>query len=327
MDAKATWTTGSNGHDRGMEESVALAVARLAIAVVQEDERVSPEASECIQDLIYQLSSLTAESFQNLETLMAKPLFSEQRESIFREFGEQVKTPEERAFALYVIKQLVGGDGVAGEKQQALSAAVEEALDVGDVGRLEGVMRGPFSQRVAELREQPAYCRDVLRFLEHNVHSTAARQELHIASWRLTPEEEERLGLTGALIARLPLGEVEDETLRKNIVRSLHARLELDFPLASYAAIAATTPGAKQLDFLRLVRRLFHITTEAQRIALLYVLVDVAECVERPGIGQLDAIMNIAANIRVGQDAFSPVLEYIEERWGPRVLEELYAAG
>ncbi len=303
----------------GIEESTALSLARAAIAIAWADGELHPEEVACVEDLLYQLPALSPGALAEIKRLLRSPVPTEERDAAVAGFSSLLCDPEIRAFALDALAQLIVADGRVTPAEEAIMESIDTALGRGSGADSDRALRELLADHLPCGPDSEPRRKDVARFIDHNVGSLAARYELLAASWRVLPGDRERAGLLGALIARLPLGDIEDEPLRAVITRSLRSKLGMDTPLAGFAAIAATTPGAAYLDLSRVARLLYELTDDRQRCEFIHVLVDVVDVVGDPGFEPLDEIMNIAANLRVGQDDFSRVLERVESSWGSAV--------
>ncbi|MCC5807949.1 MAG: TerB family tellurite resistance protein [Opitutales bacterium] len=304
----------------GIKESTAFALARAAIALAWADGELHPEEVACLEDFLYQMPALSPGSLAEIKRLLRSPVSAEERDAAVAGFSSLLCDPEIRAFALDALAQLIAADGRVTPAEECIMDSIDAAIARGDSGPdSDMALHSLLADHLPCGSDSEPRRKDVARFIDHNVGTLAARYELLAASWRVSPGDRERAGLFGALIARLPLGDIDDEPLRGVITRSLRTRLGLDTPLAGFAAIAATTPGAAHLDLSRVARLLYELTDACQRREFIHVLIDVVDEVGEPGFEPLDEVMNVAANLRVGQDEFSAILERIESSWGSAV--------
>jgi tellurite resistance protein len=306
-------------------ESSSLAVARVAIAAAWADGVLSDDELECLQDLLYQMPTLSTEGFRETQRLLRSPISPAQREAFLADLKNHLRSREACDFALYAIHELIAADGSITAEEQALFDKITEMANEADTSALSAAFTEPLARRLFSLRPSAGHSRDIQRFVHQHVRVMATRLELSVSAWRLAPAEEEHLALMGALIARLPLPGVLMPQIRDEVVRSLRRHLKMEVPRAVYVSIAATTPGAESLDLLRVARRFYESSSDAERRALPQVAFDLAQSLARPGVEQLDAIMNIAANLRLAQKDFDPLLEAVGESWGEHVMEELRA--
>ncbi|MCC5840425.1 MAG: TerB family tellurite resistance protein [Opitutales bacterium] len=306
-------------------ESCSLAVARVAIAAAWADGVLSDEELECLQDLLYQMPTLSTEGLREMQRLLRSPISPAQREAFLADLKSHLSSRDACEFALYAIHELIAADGTVTSEEQALFDKIVVMANEADTSALSAVFTEPLARRLFSLRPRAGQSRDIERFVHQHVRVMATRLELSVSAWRMAPTEEEHLALMGAMIARLPLPGVLMPQIRDEVVRSLRRHLKMEVPRAVYVSIAATTPGAESLDLLRVARRFFEGSSEAERRALPRVAFDLAESLVRPGVEQLDAIMNIAANLRLPQKDFEPLLEAVGESWGERVMQEMLA--
>ena len=310
----------SHGMPPGIEESTALALARAAVALAWADGELHPEEVACLEDILYQLPALSPSALSEIKNFLCSPVPRKERDAAVAAFLSLLGDPEVRVFALDTLAQLIAADGRVTPGEEALMESIDAALGCADAGPdSHHALRSLLAEHLPCGPDSEPRRKDVARFINHNVGSLAARHELLAASWRVPPGDRERAGFFGALIARLPLGDTEEDSLRAVITRSLRSRLDMDTPLVGFAAIAATTPGAAHLDLSRVARLLHELTDARARREFLHVLVDIVDAVGVPGFEALDEIMNIAANLRVGQDEFSPILDRVESSWGAAV--------
>lgn len=306
-------------------ESCALAVARLAIAAAWADGKLADEELECLQDLLYQMPTLSAEGGRETQRLLRSPVTEAQRKAYIADLKRHLRSHEERDFALYAIQELIAADGSISPEEHALFDEIAQMARESDPTVLEAALSEPLARRLFAFRPHAGQSRDIDRFVQQHVRVMASRLELSVSAWHLAPAEEEHLALMGAIIARLPLPGILPPSIRDEVVRSLRRHLHLDVPRAVYVSAAATTPGAESLDFLRVARRFYEGSSEAERRALPRVTYDLAQLMSQPGVEQLDAIMNIAANLRLPQKDFDPLLESVATSWGEHVVGELRA--
>lgn len=306
-------------------EPCALAVARVAIAAAWADGVLADEELECLQDLLYQMPTLNADGLRETQRLLRGPITPAQRDAFVADLKKHLCSQEACDFTLYAIQELIAADGTVSAEEQALFEKIVQMANEADPSALDAALSEPLTQRLFSLRPRTGQSRDLDRFVHQHVRVMASRLELTVSAWRMAPAEEEHLALMGAILARVPLPGVLMPRIRDEVVRSLRRHLQMEVPRAVYVSIAATTPGAESLDLLRVARCFYESSSEDERRALPRVAFDLAEALTEPGVEQLDAIMNIAANLRLPQKDFDPLLEAVAQSWGERVVEELQA--
>jgi uncharacterized tellurite resistance protein B-like protein len=286
-----------------------MALAKVIIAAAWADGEMSNEEINSLKDLLFRMPEMTARDWARLEIYMHSPVSQSDRLRLVQELQASLSTPADKALAISKLEELAAADDVVTAEERAVVKEIKGALqevDVSIFGRMGRLLRGPVQRRaeaVAESHNRELFLDDFLKnriFYKVRRHLDQDTFELDL------PEIELRkLSLAGGLMARVAMvdHQVTEEEFEAMLAIMLQ-KWELSREAAAFVAEIAVDEISKDLDFYRLTRRFFELTSEAERLRLLDVLFAVAQAGGRVSYEETEEIRTISKMLKLTHKQF-----------------------
>ncbi len=286
-----------------------MALAKVIIAAAWADGEISNEEVNSLKDLLFHLPEMAAKDWARLEIYLDEPVGEAERERLMAELQAALVTPADRRLALSTLEAVIGADGQVTEKERVvvneIKAALEE-VNVSLVGQLGRLVRGPVQRRSQAVANAPNRERYLQDFLKNKIYyQVRRRMEIDEADFDLQESELRKLSLAGGLMARVAY---VDRQVTDDEFEAITAALEENWGLmhnhASLVAEQAVSEIAKDMDYYRLSRRFFELTTAEERQRFLDVLFAVANADGFVSYEEIEEIRAIANSIKLTHQQF-----------------------
>lgn len=299
------------------ERNLILALAKVLIAAAWADHDLTPDERDSLQDLLFRLPEsyqtgnrrLNSQEWTMLEMYLDSPVGEEERALLVHELQEAIRTSDDQELALQALDDLIRADGAISPQEEAMReqvrAALEEA-DVGLLGYLTGLLRGPMDRRSQAVEDAPNRARYFDDFIRNRVYY-AVRQQMDEddAELYLPDETLRRLSAIGGLMARVAhvdqqVTDAEFDTM----VELLQSALEISQNEALFVAQVAIDEVTPSMDFLRLTRELSGTLTPEEGGKVLDLLFAVADADGYVSHEEIEQIYTISYNLNLAHGDF-----------------------
>lgn len=283
--------------------SLSLALGKVLVAAAWADGEIQPEEKACIEDLIFYLPGLKSEDVHTLALLLHHPLPEEATQRYVDDLLSRVETDQDKNLVLYALGQLIQADGVITAEElslyQSLEAQLQEpqpALSVSFRNLFQSLIFKRQSSVEAVLGKD-----DLSSF----IHKTLEQLQGEKSCRHLRSASLEKLVLEGILLSRVIWadGRVLDSEI-ETILQHLKSHwkiLPLEAPLISQLLL---DPTVKQLDLKRICRAFANLLLPSEKESFLAHLFEMALADGVLSTGEMDAILEISAHLKLGQDEF-----------------------
>ena len=261
--------------------NIVMPLAKVMLATAWADGTIQNDEINSLKDLLFQMHGMTASDWAELDIYIESPVGEAERERLVAELQDSLKSPDDRAQALAAIDALANADGALSEQEQAaveeIKAAIQEANPgvFGKMSKLLGNSTKRRSQAAAQAPNRELYLDDFTR--NKIFYSVSRRLELDGEQIEVPEHELRRMSLAGGLMARVAVvdGAVQDGE-RETMTQAIARYWQLPALQAALVAEIAFSELAKGMDYYRLSREFFKLTTEDERVRFLDVLFTVA---------------------------------------------------
>jgi uncharacterized tellurite resistance protein B-like protein len=299
------------------DRNMILSLAKVALAAAWADGEVTMQEVTSVKTVLMRLPrsggksgpELTAREFAMLEMYARTPIGPEERARLLGELQAEKWTPDDRAFAIEALTNLIKADGSVTSNEQAIIAEVTAAIDAAaggnpkSLGRLFGRSVKQVSQPVAsapnrerdleEFMKNKSYYMIRTRLNEAGVDAGISEAELH------------KLSTVTGLMARVSRTDPSSsEEEHAAIAQALQAYWPISADVARIAAEATLSGVSLDVDPLRLAQELLDITTEDERARLIDALFVVAAADGFVSQAELNEIGSIASFLYVPRKVF-----------------------
>ena len=261
--------------------NIIMPLAKVMIATAWADGTIQNDEINNLKDLLFQLHGMTASDWAELDIYIEAPVGEAERERLVADLLDSLKTPDDRAQALAAVDALANADGTLSVEEQAaveeIKAAIQEANPgmFKKMGKLLGSSTKRRSQAAAQAPNRELYLDDFSR--NKIFYSVSRRLELDGGQIEVPEVELRRMSLAGGLMARVATvdGDVQDGE-RDTMIQAMRRYWQLPELQAALVAEIAFSELAKGMDYYRLSREFFKLTTPDERERFLDVLFAVA---------------------------------------------------
>lgn len=283
------------------EERLIISLAKVLIAAAWADGKISHEEINSLKDLLFRIPEMTANDWARLDMYIESPVNEAERANLVEELKEALRSSADRALALSYLDQLVAADGHVGDDELEVVREIKTAIEevntsiFGQFGRL---LRGPVqrrSQAVALSLNREADFEDFVR--NRVFYHVRRRLETSGDQLNLSDDVLRKLCLAGGLMARVAF---VDREFTKDELKAMETVLQDGWGISQSEAKVVTEVAVseigKTLDYYRMTRQFFNLTSEAERLAFLDVLFTIAAsdgCASHEEIEEIRIISNV----------------------------------
>lgn len=299
------------------ERDLILSLAKVLIAAAWADHELTTEEQESLQDLLFRLPEsyetgnrrLNSKEWALLEMYMAAPVGEEERALLIHELQESLHTSEELALVQQALDDLIQADGLISPQEQVVRDEVQAALesaDVGLLGSLTRLLRGPLARRTDAVENAPNRALYFDDFVRNRVYyAVRQRMDEDDAALYLPDDTLRRLSAIGGLMARV--AHVDQEVTDAEfdtMVERLQSALEISQNEAMFVAQVAVDEVTPEMDFLRLTRELAGTITPEEGARVLDLLFAVADADGMVSTAEIEEIYTISYNLNLAHGDF-----------------------
>jgi len=240
---------------------------------------------------------------------MESPIDGTERARLVAELQATLRAPRDRELALAALDDLIHADGEVSKEELAVMKEIRSALDavdLGIVGQLGQLIRGPIQRRTQAVASGPNREHHVEDFIKNKVYY-AVRRRLNLgeADPDIPETELRKLSLAGGLMAQV--AQVDQEVTEDEydiIARALQTDWGISEEAAALVTEVAVSEVSADLDFFRLTREFTTSTTEAERVRFLDVLFAVAKADGHISLAENAEILRIASSLNLTRQQF-----------------------
>ena len=310
------------------DRDLIMKLARVIIAAAWVDGEISNDEINSLKDLLFRLpqsgkgptTRFNGQDWARLEMYIETPVGAAERARLVADLQEDLQSPEQKAFVMQSLQEMIEADGVISDSEKAVVAEIHEAIDSADVGILSGFQRllgGAVQRRseaVAKAPNREIYFDD---FIKNKVYYSV-QQRLKAEDLALDiPDDELRiLSLAGGLMAKIAQidREVTDSEYQA-IVDGIKSYWEVSDAAATFVAEVALSAVDMTYDTFRMMRELAGLTSEDQRCQFLAALFAVANADGNISIDETEEIRVISRGINLThRDFIDAKLEVLGEQ-------------
>lgn len=299
------------------DKDVIMTLAKVIIAAAWVDGKITIEEINSLKDLLFRLPhigsdwemQMTAHDWAELEIYIESPVEAAERARLVEDLRTALRAPEDRTLALSALEDLIKADGVVTAEEEAMAGEVRlalEGVDLGLVGRLGRLIKGPVQRRMEIVANAPNREAYLEAYIKNKIYYKA-RQRLNFDGddWGIPDSDLRKLSLAGGLMARVAyVDQVVTEDEFDSMVKALQAGWQLSGQAAALVAEIAVSEVSNDLDYFRLTREFFSATSLEERVSFLDTLFTVAAADGEISARESVEIRRIARSLQLTQQQF-----------------------
>jgi uncharacterized tellurite resistance protein B-like protein len=291
------------------ETNVMLSLAKVLVAAAWADGVITNEEINYLKDLLFHLKGITAQDWAQIEIYIDTPVGEAERQRLVSELEADLSTTEAKAQAIQALDQMVHMGGTMGASEQAaleeIKASIQNAK-VGGLGRWSLFARNSMQSRSQAVQGAPNREQYMDDYVKNKIYyDVKLRLANENAAIHISDDELRRLSLAGGLMARVAYADnrvTPPET--QVIVRALQKYWDISDAEANLVAEMAASEVSKGMDYYRLTRQFFEVTTEDERVRFLNALFAVAAGDDIAAFEEIEEIRTIANGLLLSHQQF-----------------------
>jgi uncharacterized tellurite resistance protein B-like protein len=286
-----------------------MPLAKVMIAAAWADGAVSNDEINCLKDLLFQLPKMTARDWSELEIYIDSPVGEAERERLVAELNHVLSRREDKTLALKMIDELARADGEIPDNERAVIEEITEAIDgasTGFFGSLDRILGSAIQRRSQALDNAPnreLYLNDYQK--NRIFYSISRRLELEQSQINIPEDELRKLSLGGGLMARVAYA---DHEVQEGEFDGMVAAMRDYWGISEMEAImvveVAVSEISKGMDYYRLAREFFVITSQDERIDFLKALFAIASQHDGVSSQETEEIRSISKLLKLTHKQF-----------------------
>jgi uncharacterized tellurite resistance protein B-like protein len=274
----------------------------LLIGLAWADRQVTQAEMDLLKDIIFRQPSITEADWNGFTLYWTTPLGEREVQRLAEQFLRSLARPQDREAVVAILWEMANADGHVSPKEALLLRQIETAIE-----RQHMTVLPDLSQFLAEAlpkRSSAVFGKD---FEQRQALSQLRKRfgEGMADQMGLDEDELKKLTLTGALMGHVAHA---DQGLEAAELRSMQAILEqgwsLDSAHAQVVLHFALDVVEHPLEFQRLVRQFFEVTTPAERQDFIDLLFEIARASQHISASELKVIEGLAVALKVRQADF-----------------------
>jgi uncharacterized tellurite resistance protein B-like protein len=267
--------------DMMAQSNLIMALAKVIIAAAWADGKISNQEVNSLKDLLFRLPDMTARDWAELDIYLESPVAEGERARLVADLQDALGSRADKALARSALEDVLEADGAISPEEEQVLEQIEHALqdvNVSIFGKLGRLVSGPMSRRADGFERVPNREIHIDDFMKNKIFYNVQRRLQESGNADHTPEKVLRkLSLAGGLMARVAYVDQDvNEAEIDHMVGALQEHWGISEQEARLVAEVAVSEIAKNLDYYRLSREFFEITSEKERQQFLDVLFDVA---------------------------------------------------
>lgn len=269
------------------DKNLVMTLAKVLIAAAWVDGEITEDEANSAKDLLFYLPQtvgmrdmkLTAQEFELLEMYVDTPVDDAERARLVADLQAAVQSSEDKAFVVSMVKQVLEADGVVSDKESAVLAEIETAVDEVHTGTFSGLSNlfGGAVKRRSEVANAPnreLYYDD---FIKNRVFYFVEQRLNGQDGLGLDEADLRKYSLAGGLMAKIAQ---TDRQVTDEEVAAMESALQEKWGVAWETAVFITQVAVAEItatqDVFRMYREFSTITTEEERVRFVEALFAVA---------------------------------------------------
>lgn len=288
------------------ESTVILRLAKVLVAAAWADGQVSNDEINSLKDLTFHLPGMTASDWAQIDIYIDSPVSEAERGRLVSELGEAIQTQAERDLALHALDAMLQADDSEGALEQEVIEQIKSDLQGAKVSSWSRLVHGRTAKRSQTVQAAPNRELMMDDYIYHKIYYDV---RLALAAQNDAPEIPEaalrKLCLAGGLLARVAYADQQvsgDED--QAIIAALQQHWGVSALEAAVVAKAAEANVQGDLDYYRLTRNFFEVTTEEERVRFLDVLFAVTTSDSDMAFEEVEEIRRITSGLLLSHHQF-----------------------
>lgn len=288
------------------ESTVILRLAKVLVAAAWADGEISNAEINSLKDLTFHLPGMTPTDWKHIDIYIESPVGEAERNRLVGELGEALKTQADRDLALQALDHMIAADGSVSAVEQEVVQQIKADLQGAKVSSWSRLVHGRTAKRNDSLQAAPNREQMMDDYIYNKIYYDV---KLALAAEGDAPQipdtELRRLCLAGGLLARVAYADHQVSGDEEQMITAAMQRYwGISAHEAAVVAKAAETNVQGDLDYYRLTRNFFEVTSEEERVRFLDALFAVTTSDSNMAFEEVEEIRSIASGLLLSHHQF-----------------------
>ena len=283
-----------------------MKLSKLIVGAAWVDGNLVTSELNALKDLIFSFDELSEKDWKILDLYIDTPVNEKECMQLMDDLIREVRSEEDKQFILEKLSELVEADGKVTDEEKKLIETISDCLEKKKTGFLSlfkriSIIRNDRNISNRENREDRIddYVKNKVFFDVVTRHSGSRVLE------GVAEKELRRLCLISAMIAFVAKSDDEiSDSEKARMIAILKKDYNLSSELAEIVCECSLSLADKQMDMFELTRNLYGSTDYTERVNLLEVLFDVANCCGKTSNEEINTIGKISDLLKVQRSDF-----------------------
>lgn len=288
------------------DNSVMMRLAKVLVAAAWADGQISNEEINSLKDLTFHLPGMTAADWAQIDIYIDSPVGEAERARLVAELEDTLKTQADRDMALQALDSLLQADDAPGAAEQEIVDQIKTDIQNAKVSSWGRFVHGRTAKRSQAVLAAPN--RELLMddFVNNKIYYDAKMAlAAEDGSAQIRDDVLRKLSLAGGLLARVAYADLQVSGAENQaIINALQKHWGVSALEAAMVAKAAEANIQGDLDYYRLTRAFFELTSEDERVRFLDVLFAVTTSDGQAAYEEIEEIRQIASGLLLTHQQF-----------------------
>jgi uncharacterized tellurite resistance protein B-like protein len=280
-----------------------MTLAKALIAAAWSDGEITLDEQNCLKELLFRLRQLTARDWASLEIYMAAPLEAEERLGIIDALRSAIRSPADKRLAKQALEQMISDCDGSLDAQSGIVAEILEAIEkthVDPLSHLGKALQAPLREQIIRSRQVTKREQELEEFMRNRI-TFHFRRHLNQSTTNDHQDEDIQLwSAAGGLLARIAHADKEiSSEERSAISAAMQTHWNLSPPILDALVDIALDEISNGLDFYRLTRQFYQLSSRQTREAFVASLYSIANADGEISFIENEEIRNIARGLKL----------------------------
>lgn len=286
--------------------AVIMNLAKVLVAAAWADGQISNDEMNSLKDLTFHMPGMTATDWVQIDIYIDSPVGEAERDRLVAELEDSLQTQADKDIALQAIERMLQVDAGVGAAEQEVIEQIKADIQnakVSSWGRFVHNRTAKRSQTVLAAPNRELMMDDYIK--NKIFYDIKLAFAINGEAPALADDELRRLSLAGGLLARVAYADQQvSEAENQTIAAAIQRYWGLSDMEAAIVMKAATVNVQSDLDYYRLTRSFFEVTSEDERVRFLDALFTVATSDGQATFEEVEEIRQIANGLLLTHQQF-----------------------
>jgi uncharacterized tellurite resistance protein B-like protein len=289
--------------------NVMLSLAKVMVAAAWADGVITNEEINSLKDLLFHLKGITAQDWAEIDIYIESPVEEAERQRLVAELEAALSSPAEKDQAIQALDQMVQMGEAVNPQELAVIEEIKSSIQNSKAGGMRSwslFTRNRVQNRSQAVQAAPNREQYLDDFVKNKIYYDVSRRlEQENISTQIPESELRRLSLAGGLMARVAYVDTQVTDAENQVILAALQKYWGSSQIeAAIIVEMAASEICKGLDYYRLTREFFDVTTEDERVRFLDALFAVGAGDGMASFEEIEEIRTIANGLLLSHQQF-----------------------